>query len=69
MKGSMPPWYYPWAGLSAAERQDLNYGLEATLGSEPGKGKPDEKKMIWARTYNSAEPENLGSNIRIGPRA
>jgi len=32
-KGSMPPWYYPWAGLSDAERQDLIRGLEATLGS------------------------------------
>jgi hypothetical protein len=32
-KGSMPPWYYPWAGLSSAERQALIGGLEATLGS------------------------------------
>lgn len=32
-KGSMPPWYYPWAGLSSAERQELIAGLERTLGS------------------------------------
>ena len=32
-KGSMPPWYYPWAGLSFAERQQLIRGLESTLGS------------------------------------
>ena len=32
-KGSMPPWYYPWARLSSAERQDLIQGLERTLGS------------------------------------
>jgi mono/diheme cytochrome c family protein len=32
-KGSMPPWYYPWAGLSYAERQNLARGLEGTLGS------------------------------------
>jgi mono/diheme cytochrome c family protein len=31
--GSMPPWYYPWARLSEAERQDLVKGLEATLGT------------------------------------
>ena len=31
-KGSMPPWYYPWATLSHAERQDLIKGLEASLG-------------------------------------
>ena len=31
-KGSMPPWYYPWAQLSRAERQALVRGLEATLG-------------------------------------
>lgn len=32
-KGSMPPWYYPWAGLSDAERQDLIRGLERTFGT------------------------------------
>jgi heme-binding protein len=31
-KGSMRPWYYPWALLTAAERQALTQGLEATLG-------------------------------------
>jgi hypothetical protein len=31
-KGSMPPWYYPWAQLSAPERQALIRGLENTLG-------------------------------------
>jgi hypothetical protein len=33
-KGSMPPWYYPWAGLSSAERQELIRGLEGTVGSK-----------------------------------
>jgi hypothetical protein len=31
-KGSMPPWYYPWAQLTATERQALVRGLEATVG-------------------------------------
>ncbi len=31
-KGSMPPWYYPWASLTATERQALVRGLEATVG-------------------------------------
>lgn len=31
-KGSMPPWYYPWAKLNAAEREALIRGLDATLG-------------------------------------
>jgi mono/diheme cytochrome c family protein len=31
-KGSMPPWYSPWAKLDAAEREALSRGLEATLG-------------------------------------
>lgn len=31
-KGSMPPWYYPWARLSAVERAALIRGLEATFG-------------------------------------
>jgi hypothetical protein len=35
-KGSMPPWYYPWAKLNTAERQALIRGLEATLGQERG---------------------------------
>jgi hypothetical protein len=30
-KGSMPPWYYPWAKLKAAEREALIRGLDATL--------------------------------------
>jgi hypothetical protein len=33
-KGSMPPWYYPWARLSPSERQALIRGLEATFGRE-----------------------------------
>ena len=33
-KGSMPPWYYPWARLTATERQALIRGLEATFGSK-----------------------------------
>jgi hypothetical protein len=31
--GRMPPWYYPWARLSSAERQALLRGLETTFGS------------------------------------
>ena len=31
-KGSMPPWYYPWARLSTADREELIQGLEKTLG-------------------------------------
>jgi hypothetical protein len=31
-KGSMPPWYSPWAPLTATERQALVRGLEATVG-------------------------------------
>ncbi|HXG51099.1 MAG TPA: heme-binding domain-containing protein [candidate division Zixibacteria bacterium] len=47
-KGSMPPWYYPWGWLSAAERQDLIRGLERTLGNgkrrvEAG-GKENDRK-------------------------
>jgi hypothetical protein len=30
----MPPWYYPWARLTAAERQALARGLEATVGGK-----------------------------------
>jgi hypothetical protein len=30
-KGSMPPWYYPWAKLTAAEQEALIRGLDATL--------------------------------------
>jgi hypothetical protein len=33
-KGTMPPWYYPWARLSAAERRALTRGLEQTFGRE-----------------------------------
>lgn len=31
-KGSMPPWYYPWARLTSAEVQALVSGLEGTVG-------------------------------------
>jgi hypothetical protein len=31
-KESMPPWYYPWGKLNAAERAALIRGLDATLG-------------------------------------
>ena len=34
--GTMPPWYYPWAGLSSAEREALVRGLQATLGAGHG---------------------------------
>lgn len=33
-KRSMPPWYYPWANLTARERQTLIRGLEATVGRQ-----------------------------------
>jgi hypothetical protein len=33
-KGSMPPWYYPWAKLTAAERQALVRGLDTTVGGK-----------------------------------
>jgi hypothetical protein len=33
-RDKMPPWYYPWAQLSAAEQQALITGLEQTLGTE-----------------------------------
>jgi len=31
-KGTMPPWYYPWARLSPAERHELTRGLASLLG-------------------------------------
>ena len=31
-KGEMPPWYYPWARLPAADRVALIRGLSASLG-------------------------------------
>lgn len=34
-RGSMPPWYYPWARLNATERQALIEGLGATTIQEP----------------------------------
>lgn len=33
-KGEMPPWYYPWARLSAEERQALIRGLTTSVGGE-----------------------------------
>lgn len=33
-KGKMPPWYYPWARLSAEEQQTLIRGLTASVGGE-----------------------------------
>jgi len=38
-KGEMPPWYYPWARLSAAERDALVQGLAASLGQGEGGGR------------------------------
>ena len=44
-KGAMPPWYYPWAQLSAAERLALVQGLAATLGqSDDNKDKSSESR-------------------------
>ena len=37
-KGEMPPWYYPWANLSTAEREALIRGLQATFGGEAKDG-------------------------------
>jgi hypothetical protein len=31
-KGTMPPWYYPWARLSPAERHELIQGLAVSVG-------------------------------------
>ena len=44
-KATMPPWYYPWAKLSPAERQTLIRGLEATLGTKgQGQGEEEQKE-------------------------
>ena len=49
-KGKMPPWYYSWGWLSAAERQVVVGGLQATFGrGSPGrqgqqKGREGRKK-------------------------
>jgi mono/diheme cytochrome c family protein len=44
-KATMPPWYYPWAKLSPAERQTLIRGLEATLGTKgQGQGEKEQKQ-------------------------
>lgn len=40
-KGEMPPWFYPWARLSADERQTLVRGLTASLGT--GRQEDDDK--------------------------
>ncbi len=42
-KGEMPPWYYPWAQLSAAERDSLTRGLWSTIG-ENGEGEKHEEE-------------------------
>jgi mono/diheme cytochrome c family protein len=33
-EGAMPPWYYPWARLSSAEKEELAQGLAATVGEK-----------------------------------
>ena len=47
-KGDMPPWFYVLPGtraqLTAAERQRLVAGLEATFGSEPARDQHRERK-------------------------
>jgi hypothetical protein len=45
-KGKMPPWYYPWAQLSAADHQALARGLELTLGAN---GEGSEKRSSRER--------------------
>ena len=37
-KGSMPPWYYPWAQLTATERQEFVRGLKAHRRPQVGSG-------------------------------
>jgi len=41
--GGMPPWYYPWARLSAAEREALGRGLAVTIGGQ-GRGDDEERR-------------------------
>lgn len=43
-KGKMPPWYYPWGRLTAAERQELVHGLEVTLGAGQRRNDRHEKR-------------------------
>ncbi|MBI4522269.1 MAG: heme-binding domain-containing protein [Deltaproteobacteria bacterium] len=42
-KGKMPPWYYPWAHLSGADREALVRGLGATVGENGGRGEEKER--------------------------
>jgi hypothetical protein len=44
-KAKMPPWYYPWAQLSAAEHQALVRGLEQTLGADDGGREKDKSRQ------------------------
>lgn len=46
-KDKMPPSYYPWARLSAAEHQALITGLEQTLGTEDRR--PEKEKIRFPR--------------------
>jgi hypothetical protein len=38
-EGEMPPWYYPWARLSRAEREELAQGLATAPGQAPRRGR------------------------------
>jgi hypothetical protein len=53
-KDKMPPWYYPWAQLSAAEQQELITGLKRTLGAENDRGE-NEKARLTRRQRNERE--------------
>jgi hypothetical protein len=41
-KGTMLPWYYPWARFSPTERHNLIRGLAITVGQEPRGTKEQE---------------------------
>lgn len=58
-KGTMPPWYYPWARLSAAEREALIRGLSATL------GQADDNEDVRALRVRMLEPPmRTGTRVR-----
>ena len=52
-KDKMPPSYYPWARLSAAEHQALITGLEQTLGTEDRR--PEKEKIRFPRRQREGD--------------
>jgi hypothetical protein len=57
--GTMPPWYYPWGRLSAAEREALLRGLEAPSDVE--------NKGIGRRKHSATRGSDLapGADLKI----